>query len=214
LNQNFTASICSLTKDVDSGPRRILQQCTYCVFDRFESITHVHIYLSRLGDGHKGFADIWPVDRSAHVVGVSREHVTHNNALIDIPAGKKTATFETGLDMLISEIFGNYECEHRRSGTRESSILEMDSDVYYQLKQRGEKETNDILDLVAKLIDQMLVCKQGALQNGMNWKSIGMTPPSYTTNGPQQVTSLPDIVDSIDWRIVMHCAEHVGVPEK
>jgi hypothetical protein len=199
---------------VDSGPRRILQQCTYCVFDRFESITHVHIYLFRLGDGHKGFADIWPVDRSAHVVGVSREHVTHNNALIDIPAGKKTATFETGLDMLISEIFGNYECEHRRSGTRESSILEMDSDVYYQLKQRGEKETNDILDLVAKLIDQMLVCKQGALQNGMNWKSIGMTPPSYTTNGPQQVTSLPDIVDSIDWRIVMHCAEHVGVPEK
>ncbi|KAG2182477.1 hypothetical protein INT43_007407 [Umbelopsis isabellina] len=168
---------------------------------------------SKLGGGHKGFADVWPIDRSAHLVGVEHQHVTHSNALTDIPAEKKVADFETGLDMMISEIFGSYESEQRQSGTRDSSIFELDSDVYQQLKHNGEKETNDILDYVAKLIDQMLACKQAATQNNINWKSIGMTPPNFTAKALKHVTRPHVGVDSIDWRVVMHCAKHIGVPE-
>ncbi|KAJ2963501.1 hypothetical protein NQZ79_g1492 [Umbelopsis isabellina] len=167
----------------------------------------------KLGREHKGFADVWPVDRSAHLVGVEHQHVTHTNALTDIPAEKKVAAFETGLDMMMSEIFGSYEKEHRRLGTRDSSILEIDSDVYHQLKRHGEKEANDILDFVAKLIDQMLVCKQAATQDKIDWESIGMTSPNYTAKALKHITHPHEGVDSIDWRVVMHCAEHIGVPE-
>lgn len=145
---------------------------------------------------------------------MKHQQVPHSNALTDIPAEKKVAAFDTGLDMMISEIFGAYETEQRRSGTRDSSILEVDSEVYQKLKHHGEKETNDILDSVAMLIDQMLACKQAATQNNINWKNVGMTPPDITTKALEHITP-PDIgVDSIDWRVVMHCAEHIGIPER
>lgn len=162
---------------------------------------------SSLASQYTGYADIWPPDRSVNMVGVERDPINVTNALTDIPDSAKTPLFDTGLDMLRSELFARFEQEQRRLGLRESSIMEADSDSYYELHVAWEERMNVMLTKLAETLDQMAVVKRASGKYCVQWADTGMEAiPSI--DAPEYNER------SLDWNLALHCAKHVGVPER